>query len=110
MGPDSTFRKVHSVRIKLNCKTPACAVELLVVGKAPPMSGIETEETFFFLFSFFFFFKHLGCLIFFSSSSSRLMGYSAGDPACATWVCRLFQPESKEVPEDSETLNFYLTA
>ena len=35
------------------------------------------------------------------------MGYSAGDPTCATWVCRLFQPEGKEVPKDSER-NFEL--
>ena len=31
------------------------------------------------------------------------MENSAGDPTCATWVCRLFQPEGKEVPKDSET-------
>ena len=54
--------------------------------------------------------KHLGCLIISSSSSSLLMGYSAGDQTCASCVCRLFQPENKEVPKDSETLNFYLTA
>ena len=103
MGPDSTFRKIHSVRIKLNCKTPASAAELLVVGKAPHTSGVETKENC--LFGFFL--KHLGCLIFSSSSSSLLRGYSAGDPTCATWVCRLFQPEGKEVPKDSER-NFEL--
>ena len=51
MGPDSTFRKIHSVRIKLNCKTPASAAELLVVGKAPHTSGVETKENCFFFFS-----------------------------------------------------------
>ena len=53
MGPNSTFRKIHSVRIKLNCKTPASAAELLVVGKAPHTSGVETKEN---CFCFFFFF------------------------------------------------------
>ena len=62
MGPDSTFRKIHSVRIKLNFKTPASAAELLVVGKAPHTSGVETKEN---CFLFVVFLKHLGCLIFF---------------------------------------------
>ena len=30
------------------------------------------------------------------------MENSAGDPTCATWVCRLFQPEGKKGPKDSE--------
>ena len=99
MVPDSTFRKIRSLRIKLNCKTPASATELLVVGKAPHTSGIETKENCVFGF---FPLKQQGCLIISSSSSSLLMGYSAGAPTCATWVCRLFQPEGKEGPKDSE--------
>ena len=62
MGPNSTFRKIHSVRIKLNCKTQASAAELLAVGKAPHTSGVETKENCF-------------CFCFFSPKTPRLSAF-----------------------------------